>query len=366
MSHKVSASVTVFIVPVAILAWSVAPVLRCGGTWRASMAAENRQGDLRGQVSRAVLNRLDILTADAVAILPHTGQISLDRDFCERLANSLIRLLALAVRDAAVDERGMLVAQLRGAVLERSLETGHLFTLAYLVERTVIDELALDETIGATTEAWPVVAQLVRRASFEYLALFGSRTHFDSSGTFTDALTTLHTRAMLDAVLLKETDRAGRFGHPLALILFDVDRLATINDQHGYGVGTRLLERLGILMRTYFRQHDWVARYGDDEIAVLLTGPDAGHAAELAERARQMVEARLAFTDHRKDQLVPVTISAAVIHVDGVAGTTIDPERLLVTVEAALQRAKQTGRNRVETIGGVSVSRTLPRSSPSV
>lgn len=329
-------------------------------------AAARHQEDLRGQVSQALLNRLDILTADAVAILPHAGQVSLDRDFCERLANWLIRLLASAVRDAAVDERGMLVAQLRGAVLERSLETGHLFTLAYLVERAVLDELALDETIGVTTEVWPVVAQLVRRGSFEYLALFGSRTQFDSTGSFTDALTTLQTRAMFDAVLLKETARAGRFGYPLAVILFDVDRLATINDVHGYGVGTRILERLGILIRTYFRQHDWVARYGDDEIAVLLTGPDAGHASELAERVRQMVEARLAFTDHRKDQTVPVTISAAVIRVDGVAGTTIDPERLLVTVEAALQRAKQTGRNRVETIGGVSVSRTLPRSSPSV
>ena len=339
------------------------------------MSAENRfpgetaarhQEDLREQVSRALLNRLDILTVDAVAILPHAGQVSLDRDFCERLANWLIRLLALAVRDAAVDERGMLVAQLRGAVLERSLETGHLFTLAYLVERTVLDELALDETIGATTEVWPVVAQLVRRGSFEYLALFGSRTQFDSTGSFTDALTTLHTRAMLDAVVLKETARAGRFGYPLALILFDVDGLAAINDLHGYGVGTRILERLGILMRTYFRQHDWVARYGDDEIAVLLTGPDAGHAVELAERVRQMVEARLAFTDHRKDQTVRVTISAAVIRVDAVAGTTIDPERLLVSVEAALRRAKQSGRNRVEQVGGVTVSRTLPRSSPSV
>jgi len=333
---------------------------------RASMAAENHQDDRRGQVSQAILNRLDMVTADAVAILPHTARVSLDRGFCERLANFLIRLLASAVRDAAVDERAMLVAQLRGAVLERALETSDLFTLAYLVERTILDELALDETIGATTEAWPVVAQLVRRGSFEYLALFGSRTPIDSTGNFTDALTTLHTRAMLDAVLLKETARAGRFGYPLALILFDLDRLAAINEAHGYGVGSRILERLGILMRTYFRQHDWVARYGDDEIAVLLTGPDAGHAVELAERVRQMVEARLAFTDHRKDQTVRVTISAAVIHLAGVAGTTIDPERLLVSVEAALQHAKHAGRNRVEAIGGVSVSRTLPRSSPSV
>jgi diguanylate cyclase (GGDEF)-like protein len=322
--------------------------------------------DLREEVSQILLSRVDTLTADAVSIFPDTADQSLDREFCARLANSLIRLLSLAVRDTVVDERGMLVARLRGAVGERSLDIAYLFTLAYLVERTVLDELALDETIGATTEAWPVVAQLVRRASFEYLALFGSRANMDARGALTDAATTLHTRTMLDAVLLKETDRAGRFGYPLALILFDMDRLATINDRHGYGVGSRILERLGVLMRTYFRQHDWVARYGDDEIAVLLTGPDAGHATELAERARQMVEERLAFTDHRTDQTVPVTISAAVIHVDGIPGTTIDPERLLISVEAALKRVKQAGRNRVEAVDGVSVSRTLPRSSPSV
>ena len=205
----------------------------------------------------------------------------------------------------------------------------------------------------------------MRRGSFDFLASIAARARLEPANATTDPLTTLHTRAMLDTVLLKETERTGRFGYPLALILFDLDRLTSINEQHGYGVGTKILERLGVLMRKYFRQHDWVARHGDDEIAVLLTGADAGHASDLAERARKMVEERLVFTDHRTGKTATVTVTAAVVMIAGEARTVVDPERLLVAAEAALKRAKQAGRNRVETVNDVIVNRTLPRSSPS-
>ena len=86
------------------------------------------------------------------------------------------------------------------------------------------------------------------------------------------------------------------------MILFDVDHLSSINKEHGYGVGDEILERLGILIRKYFRQHDWVARHSEDSMAVLLTRTDAEHASELAERVRRTVEERLGFADHRTDQ----------------------------------------------------------------
>ena len=70
-------------------------------------------------------------------------------------------------------------------------------------------------------------------------------------------------------------ERSGRFGSAVSLILFDVDRLSAINQEHGYGVGDKILERLGILIRQYFRQLDWVARHSEDSFAVLLTGNDA-------------------------------------------------------------------------------------------
>jgi diguanylate cyclase (GGDEF)-like protein len=159
---------------------------------------------------------------------------------------------------------------------------------------------------------------------------------------------------LFDAVLPKEVERAARFGYPLSLILFDVDHLSTINQEHGYGVGDKILERLGILIRNYFRQHDWVARHSEDSIVVLLLRTDADHSSELAERVRSTVEKRLGFVDHLTDRPVALTVSAAIINVTVKLGDVIDTERLMADAEAALDRAKRHGRNRVERVDGYS------------
>jgi diguanylate cyclase (GGDEF)-like protein len=318
------------------------------------------QHDLRQQISAALLDRRDVVTADTVAIFPYSGgNEPLDPAYCSRLGHLLVQLVAMAVRDGRLDPRGGFIADLHRIVLERNLAVERLFTFAYLIERTALDELALDEAIGATREPWPVVAQLVRRASFDLLAAYTERAQLEpASATVVDRLTTLHTRVMFEAVLAKEVERACRFGYPISLILFDVDRLAALNDAHGYGVGDKVLERIGIVVRTYFRQHDWVARFTDDSIAVLLTRSDVAHAAELAEKVRATVEERLGFTDHRDDRQVQVTVSAAVINAEIAVGDTIDPERLMADAETVLARAKQLGRNRVERVDGYTASRS--------
>ena len=313
------------------------------------------QDDLRRQTSAVLLERVDAVTADTVAIFPYSGAETLDTEYCQRLGLLLTQLLAIAVRDGRLDARGGSVADLHHLVIERTLSIERLFTFAYLTERIALDELALNDTIGATSEPWPLVAQLVRRASFDLLAAYTERAQLEPSQTaIIDKLTTLHTRPLFDAVLAKELERAGRFGSSISLILFDVDRLSTINQEHGYGVGDKILERLGILIRQYFRQHDWVARHSEDSIAVLLSATDAEHASSLAERVRATVEERLGFTDHRSEGAVPVTISAAVINVPVAVGDVIDPERLLADAEAAVERAKRQGRNRVERLDGYS------------
>jgi diguanylate cyclase (GGDEF)-like protein len=318
-------------------------------------AGSDIQDDLRQQISVVVHEGIELITTDTVAIFPYSGAETLDTDYCRRVGLILTQLLAVAIRDGRLDSRGGFVPDLRRAVLERGLSMERLFTFVYLIERTTLDELALDERIGATSEPWPLVAQLVRRASFDLLAAYTERAHLEpSEAAITDKLTTLHTRPMLDAVLAKEVERAGRFGYEISLILFDVDHLSAINQEHGYGVGDKILERLGIMIRQYFRQHDWVARHSEDSIAVFMTRTDAEHASELAERLRATVEERLGFTDHRTDHAVPVTLSAAVINVKVAVGDVIDPERLLADAEAAVERAKQHGRNRVERVDGYS------------
>ncbi len=311
------------------------------------------QEDLRLQISTTLVDQADIITADTVAIFPYSGNEEFDPEYCHRIGQLLTQLLAFAVRDGRLDARGGFVGDLYRVTIERSLSVERLFTFAYLTERAALDELALSETIGATSEPWPIVAQLVRRASFDLLAAYSERARLEPAGsTMLDRLTTLYSRVLFDAVLAKEVDRAGRFGHALSLIVFDVDRLSAINEDFGYGVGDKVLERLGILLRTYFRQHDWVARYSEDSMIVLLSQTDPERAIELAERVRRTVEERLWFTDHRSDRQVPVTVSAAVVNVPVSLGAVIDPERLLAIGEAAVERAKRQGRNRVETVDG--------------
>jgi diguanylate cyclase (GGDEF)-like protein len=332
----------------------------------AAEAGAGGQDDLRQQISNVLHERIDLVTADTVAIFPYSGSETLDTDYCRRLGHLLAQLLAVAIRDGRLDPRGSYVADLHRIVLERMLSMERLFTFAYLTERTSLDELALNETIGATSEPWPVVAQLVRRASFDLLGAYAERALIEpAEAAIIDRLTTLHTRVMLDAVLSKEVERAGRFGYAISLILFDVDHLSAINEEHGYGVGDKILERLGILIRQYFRQHDWVARHSEDSIAVLLTSTDAEHSSELAERVRATVADRLGFTDHRTERPVAVTLSVAVINVRVAMGDVIDPVRLLADAESAVERAKQLGRNRVERVDGYSgVLRAEPPPPP--
>jgi len=283
------------------------------------------------------------------------------------LARAAADLLTRAIDRGGIDDDDGSIGVLRSASVQRDLRTNDIFTLIHHVERSVLDELALDADIGVTTENWPGVAQLVRRASFDALSAIASESATAAGqAAVIDPLTTLHTRPIFDVALAKEADRAGRFGYALALVLFDVDRLAELNDRHGRVIGGRILERLGVLVRQSFRQHDWVARHGDDAIAVMLTRTDADHADDLAELVRATVANRLGFTDHRSGDRVAVTVSAGVVHVAGTAGTLIDPERLRLDAEDALARAKHDGRNRIVRIdGSASATRALPRSSPS-
>jgi diguanylate cyclase (GGDEF)-like protein len=154
--------------------------------------------------------------------------------------------------------------------------------------------------------------------------------------------------------LAKEVERAARFGDRMSLILLDVDHLSAINQEHGNGVGDKILERLGILIRNYFRQHEWVARYSEDSIAVLLSRTDADRASDLAERVRRTVEERLVFVNHLTERAVPVTVSAAIINMTIAVGDLVDTERLMADAEAAVKRAKRQGRNRVERVDGYS------------
>ncbi|HEU4485935.1 MAG TPA: sensor domain-containing diguanylate cyclase [Povalibacter sp.] len=165
----------------------------------------------------------------------------------------------------------------------------------------------------------------------------------------TDFLTGWHNRRYLHARLKEELARAQRQGTGLTCLLIDLDRFKHINDQHGHLVGDMALREAAQRVDAHIRDSDAAARFGGDEFVVLAPGISPEQAAALAERIRQAVsETPLEISGGHNLNL---TVSI------GVAGMVLgrnDPdlktaaERLLAEADAALYRAKQNGRNRVE------------------
>lgn len=303
---------------------------------------------MRAHITRVLTERGDAIVSDSVAMFPYNGPQPLEADYCEQLGRRLMQLFIASIEGRLASATETL-ADLQHHVADRNVPVLRLFNFVYLMERSVLDELALDPGIGAASVQWLIVSQAVRKASFDLMAAYFDRAqHAPTSPTIIDKLTTLYSRAMMDVVLSTEVQRAERYSFPMALLVFDVDQLSEINRRHGYGVGDRLLERLGILIRTFFRQNDWVFRHGEDSIAVLLCQVAADDALFLASRVVAMVEQRLGFKDHNTDERVHVTVSAAAITGQGSLGDPFDAERLLLEADAALKRAKSLGRNRVE------------------
>ena len=305
--------------------------------------------ELRRQVAAHITDRRDVIVADTVATFPYTPESRrLDASFCVRLGNVVTRLFGDSILEGRVDSRGPGISELTTLVDDREVSPTLLFSFVHIAMNTSIDELSLDTQVGVNTEPWPQVAQIIRRAAFDVLGAWSTRLMYSPRhSSIVDSLTTLHTRPVLDAVLPKECCRVERFEHWLSMMLIDIDNLAAINKTHGYGVGDRILERTGILLRTYYRMHDWVARYDEDTIAVLLPETTPDDAMTLAERTRTMIEERLTFRDYRTDQRTLVTVSVAVTSARALEGEPIDHERFIREAEAALHRAKVSG-NRVE------------------
>jgi diguanylate cyclase (GGDEF)-like protein len=305
---------------------------------------------LRHHVATSLEERAVAIINDAIAVFPFAGTESGGPGSHNRLAALILQSLAAAARQGELDPRSEPVGDLRHAAESSDVGVRQLFELVYVIERAALEKLALDASFGAAAEPWRAVAQIVRRSSFDLLAAYSDRLNREPGrDALLDTLTTLHTRAVVVAATEKEIQRAERYGHPFALILVDVDRMAGINAMHGYGSGDRVLERLGILMRNYFREQDWVGRFFGDGFAVLLPETGREHAAHLAERVRTTVEGRIALHDYHSDEQVAVTVSAAVVFVETV-DRTVRAEQLFDEAQLALKRAKDAGRNRLEKV----------------
>ena len=163
-----------------------------------------------------------------------------------------------------------------------------------------------------------------------------------------DHLTGLLTRREMDRVLDEELLRSQRYGHPVALILLDVDHFKQVNDTHGHVAGDTALRRVASIVTQCVRDTDRAARYGGDELAVLLPETDHVGATVLAERIRSRVAStgvELPPDSAPGGATVPLTLSIGVAALPGSTAST--PSEFIGRADAALYQAKRNGRNQV-------------------
>jgi diguanylate cyclase (GGDEF)-like protein len=161
----------------------------------------------------------------------------------------------------------------------------------------------------------------------------------------TDALTGIANRRQLLHIGEQETQRAQRYGKPLAVLMIDVDRFKQINDRWGHPSGDRVICHIADQLRGTLRAVDSYGRLGGEEFAAILPETDAAGAILVAERLRLAIEAS---ETARADDGQPIRHTASI----GVVALTPDDadfEALLQRADRALYRAKATGRNRVAT-----------------
>jgi diguanylate cyclase (GGDEF)-like protein len=161
-----------------------------------------------------------------------------------------------------------------------------------------------------------------------------------------DAVTGVANRRALDDTLDEEWRRAQRLHTPLSVILLDIDYFKALNDLQGHQAGDACLRAVAqAVADAHRRAGELVARYGGEELAVVLPGTSSEDAGRAAERLRRRVQ-DLAFPHPRSEAAPVVTVSAGVA--SRVPDAAESPSELVAAADRALYLAKERGRNRVE------------------
>ena len=161
----------------------------------------------------------------------------------------------------------------------------------------------------------------------------------------TDELTGLHNRRSFNEIFAPALSAARRHGHPISLVMIDLDHFKTVNDTFGHSVGDLVLKEFANLMMETVRAEDVAVRWGGEEFIILMSHTDCEAAAALSERIRSSFE-------QYPSSAAPLAMTACF----GVAQLQDGEQEdaLIRRADDALYSAKHEGRNRVVTaVGGI-------------
>jgi diguanylate cyclase len=195
---------------------------------------------------------------------------------------------------------------------------------AEMIERTAKAETALQERSKAIGQLRSRLAQSQKMA-------------------LSDPLTDLPNRRAFD-ISLKESVEAARTKHqPLCVGFCDIDRFKAVNDTHGHATGDRVIRYVADTLRKVVGPKVHVARHGGEEFALIFENRDAETAAELLDRAREMLAERNLLARDTQAEIGNVSFSGGIAELRSGENSTA----LLMRADNALYRAKETGRDRV-------------------
>ena len=186
---------------------------------------------------------------------------------------------------------------------------------------------------------------LVAFANTAAVAIDNARLHAEVQRlAVTDSLTGLANPRAFERALSTEAYRAGRYGHPLSLIIMDIDSFKQYNDTYGHLAGNQRLKAIADVVRDSVRDPDLPVRYGGEEFALLLPHTSKAGAIILAERIRESAQAAAPITEATAEPASGYTLSLGVATFPDDALTA---EQLLLAADNAELAAKRAGKNRV-------------------
>jgi diguanylate cyclase (GGDEF)-like protein len=161
-----------------------------------------------------------------------------------------------------------------------------------------------------------------------------------------DGLTGLFMRRYFDARIEEEIERSKRFGTPFSVVMIDVDDFKKLNDTYGHLIGDRVLRAIANTVKQQMRGVDTAARYGGEEISIILPRTEMLNAYNVGERIRMAIMDLRITTDDDTQKVLQVTASFGISSYP--ESRVSGGEDLVRRADQALYRAKKMGKNRVE------------------